>query len=56
LAAGIESAQYVELADASHAVTIQCAAEVNSALADHFARAEIRIGTVIGQLSQSTDR
>jgi pimeloyl-ACP methyl ester carboxylesterase len=56
LAAGIESAQYVELAQASHGATIQCAPEVNSLLADHLARAENRVGTVTSQLSQSTDR
>jgi pimeloyl-ACP methyl ester carboxylesterase len=40
LAAGIQSARYIELADASHGATIQCAVEVNELLLDHIARAE----------------
>jgi len=36
LAAGIPGARYVEIADGGHAVTIQCAAEVNGLLARHL--------------------
>jgi pimeloyl-ACP methyl ester carboxylesterase len=40
LAAGIQGARYVEIADAAHGVTIQKAAEVNALLLDHLDRAE----------------
>ena len=40
LAAGIESAQYIELAAASHGATIQCAGEINTLLHSHLVRAE----------------
>ena len=36
LAAAIPGARFVEIARAGHGVTIQCAAEINSLLADHF--------------------
>ena len=36
LAAHIPGARYVEVADAGHAVTIQCAREVNALLAEHL--------------------
>jgi pimeloyl-ACP methyl ester carboxylesterase len=39
LAARIPGARYVEVADAGHAVTIQCAREVNALLAEHLALA-----------------
>ena len=37
LAERIPGARYVEMADGGHAVTIQCASEVNAALAQHLA-------------------
>lgn len=37
LAAGIPGARYVEIAGASHGVTIQCAERVNALLREHFA-------------------
>ncbi len=40
LAAAIPGARYVELAAAGHGVPIQCPAEVNDLLAQHFAAAE----------------
>jgi 3-oxoadipate enol-lactonase len=40
LAAAIPGARYVEFAEAGHAVTIQCAAEINALLAAHFSSAE----------------
>lgn len=40
LAAGIPGARYAELAHASHGAPIQCAAEVNALLDEHFQRAE----------------
>ena len=39
LAARIPGARYVEIADGGHAVTIQCAREVNALLAGHLGRA-----------------
>ena len=39
LAARIPGARYVEIADGGHAVTIQCAPEVNALLAGHLGRA-----------------
>jgi len=39
LAARIPGARYVEIADGGHAVTIQCAREVNALLAEHLALA-----------------
>lgn len=38
LAARIPGARYVEIADGGHAVTIQCAREVNALLAEHLGR------------------
>jgi aminoacrylate hydrolase len=38
LAAAIPGSRYVEWTEAGHAVTIQCAAEVNALLAEHFTR------------------
>ena len=40
IASRIGGARYVEFADASHALPIQLAEQVNAVLADHFARAE----------------
>jgi 3-oxoadipate enol-lactonase len=40
LAARIPGARYVEIADGGHAVTIQCADQVNALLSEHLARAE----------------
>lgn len=40
LAAGLTGARYVEIAEASHGVTIQCADEINALLLRHFARAD----------------
>jgi pimeloyl-ACP methyl ester carboxylesterase len=40
LAAGVPGARYVELAGASHGVTIQCAEQINALLQEHFTRAE----------------
>jgi 3-oxoadipate enol-lactonase len=40
LAARIPGARYVEIADGGHALTIQCADQVNALLSEHLARAE----------------
>jgi 3-oxoadipate enol-lactonase len=40
LAALIDGARYVELPDAGHGMTIQCAEEVNAMLREHFAAAD----------------
>jgi pimeloyl-ACP methyl ester carboxylesterase len=40
LAAAIGTARYVEIAQGSHALTIQCAAEVNALLLEHLVSAE----------------
>jgi aminoacrylate hydrolase len=40
IAAGIRDARFVEFEQASHALPIQCAAEVNALLLDHIAAAE----------------
>jgi aminoacrylate hydrolase len=58
LAVRIESAQYVELPDASHGAVIQCAREVNTLLTDHLARAESRSASARApvKLSQSADK
>lgn len=37
LAAAIPGARYIEIADAAHAVPIQCEAQINALLHDHFA-------------------
>jgi pimeloyl-ACP methyl ester carboxylesterase len=42
LAAGIAGARFMEIAGASHGVTIQCAAQINALLQEHFTRAEER--------------
>ncbi|MBA2257765.1 MAG: hypothetical protein H0W18_02630 [Acidobacteria bacterium] len=42
LAAAIPGARYVEFSEAGHAVTIQCAAEINQLLDEHFAIAKGR--------------
>jgi aminoacrylate hydrolase len=44
IAAAIPGAQYIELSDSGHGVTIHRADEINAILADHFARAEQRAG------------
>lgn len=44
LAAAIPGARYVELPDAGHAVTIQCASEVNALLGAHLAAAAAAAG------------
>jgi aminoacrylate hydrolase len=41
IAAGIDAARFVELAHASHALPIQCAAEVNALLLEHLTTAEV---------------
>jgi pimeloyl-ACP methyl ester carboxylesterase len=41
LSAAIPGARYVEIADAGHGCTIQCAAQVNELLAEHFAGAAV---------------
>jgi pimeloyl-ACP methyl ester carboxylesterase len=40
LAAGIADSRYVEVAEASHGVTIQCPAEINALLEQHIEQAE----------------
>ncbi|MEO8075991.1 MAG: alpha/beta fold hydrolase [Acidobacteriota bacterium] len=40
LAAAIPGARYIELADGGHAVTIQCAEQINALLAEHFSSVE----------------
>jgi pimeloyl-ACP methyl ester carboxylesterase len=42
MAAAIPGARYVELPEAAHGATIQCAAEVTALLAGHFAAAAVR--------------
>jgi pimeloyl-ACP methyl ester carboxylesterase len=42
LAAAVPGARFVEVAGASHGVTIQCATEINALLRDHLTRAEER--------------
>ena len=42
LAAAIPGSRYVEWPEAGHGVTIQCAAEINDLLADHFTQADQR--------------
>jgi aminoacrylate hydrolase len=44
LAAAIPGARYVEIADAGHAVPIQCADQINRLLADHLGATSARIG------------
>jgi pimeloyl-ACP methyl ester carboxylesterase len=45
LAGGIKGARYVELAEAGHALPIQCADRVNALLVEHIQRAEtLRVG------------
>jgi pimeloyl-ACP methyl ester carboxylesterase len=39
LAGAIPAARYVEIPDAGHGCTIQCAALINELLAEHFAKA-----------------
>jgi pimeloyl-ACP methyl ester carboxylesterase len=51
LAAGIESARFVELPDASHGATIQCATEINELLLDHLDRSE-SASTLRGKLNE----
>ena len=41
LAGAIPGARYVEIPDAGHGCTIQCAATVNGLLAEHFASAVV---------------
>jgi 3-oxoadipate enol-lactonase len=46
LAALIPGARYVEISDAGHAVTIQCAGRINQLLVDHLSEAEAAAGDV----------
>lgn len=43
LAAAIGGARYVEIAEAAHGVTIQCADQINALLLEHFASADGRL-------------
>lgn len=49
MAAPIKGSRYVEFSDASHAVTIQCANEINALLLDHLTKAEPRVAVREGQ-------
>jgi pimeloyl-ACP methyl ester carboxylesterase len=44
LAAGITGARFVEIADAGHGVTIQCAEQINDLLIHHLLAAEAQVG------------
>jgi pimeloyl-ACP methyl ester carboxylesterase len=44
LAAAIPDARYLEFEEAGHGVTIQCAAAINSLLAEHWSRADVGEG------------